>query len=64
MRVCRSADPETPLFQRTVDVSVATGVESYGYLNGGDVVASKELLKDQLCHTMGFNGMMTTTLEK
>ncbi|PVV00148.1 hypothetical protein BB559_000089 [Furculomyces boomerangus] len=49
-----------PSFQRAVDAGVATGMESYGSLNGGDVVASKALLKDLLRDKMGFNGMMTT----
>ncbi|PVU87253.1 hypothetical protein BB559_006142 [Furculomyces boomerangus] len=49
-----------PSFQKAIDAGVATGMESYGAVNGGDVVSSSYLLKDLLRNKMGFKGMLVT----
>jgi beta-glucosidase len=49
-----------PPFQASVDAGIATGMESYGDINGDAVAASKKYLKDILRDDMKFEGMLVT----
>ncbi|PVV03545.1 hypothetical protein BB560_001966 [Smittium megazygosporum] len=53
-----------PPFQRAFDAGSATVMETYGSLNGEDMVASKLFLRELLRDTMGYKGMMVTDFDE
>ncbi len=49
-----------PPFQAAVDAGIATGMESYGDINGDAMASSKRYLNDLLRDEMKFEGMLVT----
>ncbi|OMJ17581.1 Lysosomal beta glucosidase [Smittium culicis] len=49
-----------PSFKRAIEAGAATGMESYGSLNGQDVVTSKTLLQDLLRTHLNYTGPLST----